>query len=468
MTGPLTGLTILVPESRELDLFVAMLEAEGAAAWRCPLLRILDLEAPHAEFASASKATPSLHLSPEGRGRVARQRDPSEGEPREELFEAVEIPPRLRGGWPREARPGGAPLTDPLGSSDQTPRLGEDPTPTLPEDGEGDASVSIAGMDEPRRTEVPHGDLAQAEAWIDALIAGRFDDTIWLTGEGLRRLLDIAERTGRRVAFTAALGRVRLITRGPKPARVLRELGLAPNIAATTPTSQGVLDALAGEDLHGRRIGVQLYPGDGALPLVAALGERGAAVFPVTPYRYADQADDAQVVEAIRALADGRIGMVAFTSSPQVERLFDVGAHRRPRGAAGGGPPPRPRRRHRPGGGGDLARPRRHGCAAAGVELSSQAAGTGNRGGVGGAGRRWRALTAAQLHVCSVDRRFSVRACKRRDPCSIAVIPLRPGGGGRKAQGRRRCKEHRSHDELLPKQIAKRPSFTLRAHCALQ
>ena len=324
MTGPLTGLTILVPESRELDLFVAMLEAEGAAAWRCPLLRILDLEAPHAESASASKATPSLHLSPEGRGRVARQRDPSEGEPREELFEAVEIPPRLRGGWPREARPGGAPLTDPLGSSDQTPRLGEDPTPTLPEDGEGEASVSIAGMDEPRRTEVPHGDLAQAEAWIDALIAGRFDDTIWLTGEGLRRLLGIAERTGRRAAFTAALGRVRLITRGPKPARVLRELGFAPNVAAATPTSQGVLDALAGEDLHGRRIGVQLYPGDGALPLVAALGERGAEVFPVTPYRYADQAEDAQVVEAIRALADGRIGMVAFTSSPQVERLFDV------------------------------------------------------------------------------------------------------------------------------------------------
>ena len=224
--------------------------------------------------------------------------------------------------------------------------------------------MSIAGMDEPRRTELPHGDLAQAEAWIDALIAGRFDDTIWLTGEGLRRLIGIAERTGRRAAFIAALGRVRLITRGPKPARVLRELGLAPGVAAATPTSQGVLDALAGEDLHGRRIGVQLYPGDGALPLVAALRERGAEVFPVTPYRYADQAEDAQVVEAIRALADGRIGMVAFTSSPQVERLFDV-ARAAGLEAADGGPPPHPCRRHRPGGGGDLARPRRHGCAAA-------------------------------------------------------------------------------------------------------
>jgi uroporphyrinogen-III synthase len=260
----------------------------------------------------------------QGRQRLGQDPTPALPAGGEGAAAAAEIPPRLRGGWPREARPGGAPSTDLPGSATQAPYRAEDPTPTLPEDGEGDAGVSIAGMDEPRRAEFPHGDLAQAEAWIDALIAGRLDDTIWLTGEGLRRLIGIAERTGRRAAFTAALGRVRLITRGPKPARVLRELGFAPGVAAATPTSQGVIEALAGENLQGRRIGVQLYPGDGALPLLAALRERGAKVFPVTPYRYAEQADDAQVVDAIRALADGRIGMVAFTSSPQVERLFDV------------------------------------------------------------------------------------------------------------------------------------------------
>ncbi len=44
MAGALGGLTILVPESRELDLFVELLTAEGAAARRCPLVQILDLE----------------------------------------------------------------------------------------------------------------------------------------------------------------------------------------------------------------------------------------------------------------------------------------------------------------------------------------------------------------------------------------------------------------------------------------
>ncbi len=211
MAPALDGLTILVPESRELDLFAGMLEADGAVAVRCPLVRILDLE-----------------------------------------------------------------------------------------------------------------ETSDAQTWIARLMAGGFDDVIWLTGEGLRHLLVIAERHSQRPDFIAALSRLRMITRGPKPARVLRELGLTPGLAATVPTSQGVLDALAGQRIEGRRIGVQLYPGEGGLPLVDALRDRGAMTFPVTPYRYASQAEAAQVVSAIQALASGRIDMVAFTSSPQVERLFEV------------------------------------------------------------------------------------------------------------------------------------------------
>src|SRR5579872_3576456 len=42
--GKLDGLSIIVPESRELDLFAGLLEAEGAAAIRCPLVQIADLK----------------------------------------------------------------------------------------------------------------------------------------------------------------------------------------------------------------------------------------------------------------------------------------------------------------------------------------------------------------------------------------------------------------------------------------
>jgi uroporphyrinogen-III synthase len=207
--GALDGLTILVPESRELDLFAGMLEAQGAKARRCPLVRIVDLE-----------------------------------------------------------------------------------------------------------------DGSEAQDWITRMIAAPFDYTVLLTGEGLRRLLSLSGP--HREAFIGALSKTRTVTRGPKPARALREIGLAPGMAAAEPTSQGVLEELEEEELKGRRIGVQLYPGDGGLPLVEALKAHGAEVFAVTPYRYVTQTESQEVATTIKDLAAGKIGMIAFTSSPQIERLFAV------------------------------------------------------------------------------------------------------------------------------------------------
>ena len=58
--------------------------------------------------------------------------------------------------------------------------------------------------------------------------------------------------------------------------------------------------------------------------IVEALKTHGAEVFPVTPYRYVTQTESQQVAATIKDLAAGKIGMIAFTSSPQVERLFAV------------------------------------------------------------------------------------------------------------------------------------------------
>jgi uroporphyrinogen-III synthase len=159
-----------------------------------------------------------------------------------------------------------------------------------------------------------------AQAWIAQFLQQPFDDLVLLTGEGLRKLLALSG--AQREAFIGALAKTRTIVRGPKPARALREIGLAPALAPKPPTSQGILDALAPQDLRGRRIGVQLYPGPGML--ADALRERGARVFAVTPYRYASQADDSRVADSIRALAKGDMDVIAFTASPQVERLFAV------------------------------------------------------------------------------------------------------------------------------------------------
>lgn len=211
MSDNLRGKMILVPESRELDLFAGMLEAQGAHTLRCPLVTILDVT-----------------------------------------------------------------------------------------------------------------DSASVEEWLGRLVRGEFDDLILLTGEGLRRLLALAQRIGTRSEIVAAIGRLRTIVRGPKPARVLREIGLRPGLTAVSPTSAGIVETLSAHDLHGRTIGIQLYPGDMDQALLAFLGSSGARTYPVTPYRYATDSESAAVADAIRKMASGAIDMIAFTSSPQIRRLRAV------------------------------------------------------------------------------------------------------------------------------------------------
>lgn len=208
MQGPLDGVTVLVPESRELDLFAGMLEAQGAKAMRCPLVTIKELE-----------------------------------------------------------------------------------------------------------------DTSAARAWIGRVTEGGFDDLILQTGEGLRRLIGMADDA--RDHFIGAIGRLRIIVRGPKPIRALRDIGMRPTLAPAWPTSAGIIEALADETLAGRRIALQSYP-DAPRLLEDFLVSRGASVDTVVPYAYASDSDDEGVARAILMMAEGEIGVAAFTSSPQVRRLQDV------------------------------------------------------------------------------------------------------------------------------------------------
>ena len=84
-------------------------------------------------------------------------------------------------------------------------------------------------------------DPAPVEAWLRRFAKGACDDLVLMTGEGLRRFLGFARRIDLEPAFLAALGATRKITRGPKPVRALREVGLAVDVPADEPTTEGCL-----------------------------------------------------------------------------------------------------------------------------------------------------------------------------------------------------------------------------------
>jgi uroporphyrinogen-III synthase len=169
-------------------------------------------------------------------------------------------------------------------------------------------------------------DPAPVLQWSRELAAGSFDDLVLLTGEGLRRILACIDRNepALKESFVAALTRLRKITRGPKPARALRELGMKPDIAAERPTTEGVIASLRPFDLKGRRFGVQLYGTEPNRPLVDFLETAGAKVSTVAPYVYADAADNEAILTLLKRILAGEVDAIAFTSTPQVERLFAV------------------------------------------------------------------------------------------------------------------------------------------------
>jgi uroporphyrinogen-III synthase len=162
--------------------------------------------------------------------------------------------------------------------------------------------------------------------WSRDFARGACDDLILLTGEGLRRILSCIERHEPSLtdSFVGALARVRKITRGPKPARALRELGLKPDIAAEVPTTEGVIASLRTHELKGHRIGLQLYGTEPNRPLAEFLAGAGATVLIVAPYVYADAAEDQAVLDLLSRLQGGEVDAIAFTSTPQVERLYSV------------------------------------------------------------------------------------------------------------------------------------------------
>lgn len=161
-------------------------------------------------------------------------------------------------------------------------------------------------------------------AWLRRFVATPPALFILLTGEGLKRLLELAGRHGLQDTFVQALSGTLKLCRGPKPERVLRTLGQQADLQGLEPTTEGVISTLAGLELQNSRVAVQLYGEEPNLRLVEYLRGRGALVDTVAPYVYAGREDESRVVSFIEALHKGQIDVVAFTSQPQYTRLLEV------------------------------------------------------------------------------------------------------------------------------------------------
>lgn len=167
-----------------------------------------------------------------------------------------------------------------------------------------------------------------ALAFAEKLQGGEIDGVVLMTGVGTRALVAEVAPALDAAALAAALGRVQVVARGPKPAMALREIGATGFTTVPEPnTWREVLRALeAGPvPLAGRRLAVQEY-GMPNRELYAALEAAGAEVLPVPVYRWALPENTGPLRQALRAIAAGESRVVLFTSRPQIEHVTLIAA----------------------------------------------------------------------------------------------------------------------------------------------
>lgn len=182
----------------------------------------------------------------------------------------------------------------------------------------------------PSMREIPIADNPAALLFAEALRRGDFDAVVLLTGVGTTALLDAIAAHQPVEPVIRALRETRIAVRGPKPAAVLRTLGLTPWLIAPEPNTWRELlaafDAKDGEwDLAGARVALQEY-GASNPELVEGLELRGARVTSVPVYRWALPVDTAPLEQAVEALAQGAVDVVLVTAAVQPIHLLQIAA----------------------------------------------------------------------------------------------------------------------------------------------
>jgi uroporphyrinogen-III synthase len=181
---------------------------------------------------------------------------------------------------------------------------------------DGDAFVAPSVQE---RALEDHGDAVR---FVERLESAEFDLVVCMTGAGLAFLRDVIAAHMPVERLAAALRRVTIVSRGPKPVPLLRAMNVPVQVVVPEPnTWKEIVEAVAVRSE--RRVAVQEY-GRPNLEMNAALERLGAQVSPVAIYRWELPEDREPLREAARRLAARVFDVVIFTSSIQLDHLLEI------------------------------------------------------------------------------------------------------------------------------------------------
>ncbi len=174
----------------------------------------------------------------------------------------------------------------------------------------------------PSVRERPLENNRQATQFGAELVAGAYDTVIFTTGVGTQYLLDVVASSGSLEPFLHALRKVRIVSRGPKPASVLSAVNVPIAVNVPEPnTWREVLDATV--TLKAQHVAVQEYGVPNA-ELVQLLRQRNMTVTPVSIYRWDLPEDIGPLEEAVRRVCARWCDIAVFLSSVQLTHLLRI------------------------------------------------------------------------------------------------------------------------------------------------
>jgi uroporphyrinogen-III synthase len=175
-------------------------------------------------------------------------------------------------------------------------------------------------------TMVPLPDDDELRAHTEALIDVPPDVVIATTGIGFRGWVAAADGWGLTHELLVALGKARVVSRGPKATGALRAAGLPEEWSPESESSRELLHYLVEDGISGQRIAVQLHGAtddwDPFPEFLDQLRAAGAEVVPIRVYRWHSAPHGGDFDQLVAGIADEKFDAVSFTSAPAVASVL--------------------------------------------------------------------------------------------------------------------------------------------------
>ena len=159
------------------------------------------------------------------------------------------------------------------------------------------------------------------------LIAGKFDLVVFMTGVGVRAMVEIVKAKGDVEPFLEALRKVKIAARGAKPSTSLRELKVPVEVTSDEPSTWHELlqaiDTAYAPQLSTMNVAVQEH-GASNPELLAELSSRTLTLTKVPVYQWALPLDLKPLRDVVYQIIDGKIDVVLFMTAVQIIHLFQV------------------------------------------------------------------------------------------------------------------------------------------------